>query len=345
MAELEQIKISQLTELPYADLVAGDMFPVVDASTMQTMRIDVAAWVESFIKGWMLAEVVPGILYQMYAGGSTKQVLQLTPATENFKLRNEFGSGSDYGIIDMLPDQMYFGLSTDAGQQMLHISKDNGARIIGQTEQIINDSSYTDTITTKGWVESQFAGWEFSDGLLRCTTSTSAKILSYSTDPNNHSYIELNEVFGQEIANIGVIKDAVETKIVILKNEVYIEGMDISQVESGVSTTIPTKEWTEYHTRTAKFLTVSVSAYEPDGSEAGKYVHFTSVDETTITLPKGLADGFQCIIVNKSDSTVTLVADTDVTLESAGNILTDKYASCVVVYEGNDVWSAYGKLD
>jgi len=64
----------------------------------------------------------------------------------------------------------------------------------------------------------------------------------------------------------------------------------------------------------------------------------------TVTLPAGLAVGFECVIINKGSGIITISAGTGATLSSVGSTLESTDASCYLFLEAGDAWRAIGSL-
>src|SRR5690606_9014266 len=78
-----------------------------------------------------------------------------------------------------------------------------------------------------------------------------------------------------------------------------------------------------------------------DGDDSGAYVRITAAG--TVTLPDGLATGFQCVIVNATDSdTVALSAATTLTLPSGFDAEVQNRRAVTVIHVGSNVWEAHG---
>lgn len=80
-----------------------------------------------------------------------------------------------------------------------------------------------------------------------------------------------------------------------------------------------------------------------DGDDSGAYVRITAAG--TVTLPDGLATGFQCVIVNATDSdTVVLSAATTLTIPSGFEAEIQNRRAVTVVHVGSNVWEVHGAL-
>lgn len=80
-----------------------------------------------------------------------------------------------------------------------------------------------------------------------------------------------------------------------------------------------------------------------DGDDSGAYVRITAAG--TVTLPDGLATGFQCVIVNATDSdTVALSAETTLAIPSGFEAEVQNRRAVTVIHVGSDVWEAHGAL-
>lgn len=81
-----------------------------------------------------------------------------------------------------------------------------------------------------------------------------------------------------------------------------------------------------------------------DASNNGAYIRFTAT--ATVTLPDGLATGFQCVIVNASSSdVVSLSAATTLTIPSGYDAEVVNRKAVTVIHVGSDVWEAHGALE
>jgi hypothetical protein len=81
--------------------------------------------------------------------------------------------------------------------------------------------------------------------------------------------------------------------------------------------------------------------YELVAGDLGYLIRVTDV--ATITLPDGLATGFQCIIRRAGAGAVTLAAAT--TMNSAGTTIPAQHDAVSVVHIGSNVWDVYGVLE
>lgn len=80
-----------------------------------------------------------------------------------------------------------------------------------------------------------------------------------------------------------------------------------------------------------------------DSSDSGAYVRITGAG--TVTLPDGLATGFQCVIVNATDAaTVALSAATTLTIPSGFDAEVQNRRAVTVIHVGSNVWEAHGAL-
>lgn len=80
-----------------------------------------------------------------------------------------------------------------------------------------------------------------------------------------------------------------------------------------------------------------------DGDDSGAYVRITAAG--TVTLPDGRATGYQCVIVNATDSdTVALSAATTLTLPSGFDAEIQNRRAVTVIHVGSNVWEAHGAL-
>ena len=79
---------------------------------------------------------------------------------------------------------------------------------------------------------------------------------------------------------------------------------------------------------------------------ASDYNSIIQVDTggVTITLPDGLSDGFQAVIVNTSSGTVTLSASTTLNTKGGSTSLANQYGAATVVHTGSNVWLGFGDL-
>ncbi len=81
-----------------------------------------------------------------------------------------------------------------------------------------------------------------------------------------------------------------------------------------------------------------------DSGNSGRLLRFT--DEATVTLPDGLAQGFQCVIVNATDSDVVdLDAETTLTLPPGFEPEVVNRRAVTLLHVGSNVWEAYGALE
>lgn len=77
--------------------------------------------------------------------------------------------------------------------------------------------------------------------------------------------------------------------------------------------------------------------------DSGAYVRITAAG--TVTLPDGLATGFQCVIVNATAAaTVELSAATALTIPSGFEPEIQNRRAVTVVHVGGNVWEAHGAL-
>lgn len=80
-----------------------------------------------------------------------------------------------------------------------------------------------------------------------------------------------------------------------------------------------------------------------DATNNGAYVRVTAAG--TVTLPNGLGDGFQCVIVNDTASdTVELDAATTLTIPSGFEAEVVNRRAVTVIHVGSNVWHAHGAL-
>lgn len=76
---------------------------------------------------------------------------------------------------------------------------------------------------------------------------------------------------------------------------------------------------------------------------SGSYVRITAAG--TVTLPDGLPDGFQCVIVNATNGdTVELAAATTLTIPTNFEPEIQNRRAVTVVHVGSNVWEAHGAL-
>lgn len=64
----------------------------------------------------------------------------------------------------------------------------------------------------------------------------------------------------------------------------------------------------------------------------------------TVTLPNGLNDGFQVVIVNIGTGTITLAASTTLTTKDSATDLENQYGAACAYHAGSNVWRAFGDL-
>lgn len=80
-----------------------------------------------------------------------------------------------------------------------------------------------------------------------------------------------------------------------------------------------------------------------DTDDSGAYVRVTAAG--TVTLPDGLAAGFQCVIVNATDAaTVALTAATTLTIPAGFEPEIQNRRAVTVIHVGSNVWEAHGAL-
>lgn len=80
-----------------------------------------------------------------------------------------------------------------------------------------------------------------------------------------------------------------------------------------------------------------------DASNNGAYIRITAAG--TVTLPDSLPTGFQCVIVNATDSdTVALSAATTLTIPAGFEPEIQNRRAVTVIHVGSDVWEAHGAL-
>ena len=80
-----------------------------------------------------------------------------------------------------------------------------------------------------------------------------------------------------------------------------------------------------------------------DGDDSGAYIRVTGA--ATITLPDGLSTGFQCVIVNATDSdTVVLSAATTLTIPAGFEPEIQNRRAVTVIHVGSNVWEVHGGL-
>lgn len=87
---------------------------------------------------------------------------------------------------------------------------------------------------------------------------------------------------------------------------------------------------------------VSSATYTLVGDDHLKHVIFSVA--CTITVPAGLDDLFQCVVVNDSSGTVTMVAASGVTIRAEGLNLATQYTAAEVTHRGSNLFSLLGKL-
>lgn len=64
----------------------------------------------------------------------------------------------------------------------------------------------------------------------------------------------------------------------------------------------------------------------------------------TVTLPDGLTEGFQCLIVNYGTGTITIDATTTLRTKFGLNTLDDQYSSATAIHLGSNEWIIFGDL-
>lgn len=80
-----------------------------------------------------------------------------------------------------------------------------------------------------------------------------------------------------------------------------------------------------------------------DTDDSGAYVRITAAG--TVTLPDGLDTGFQCVVVNATDSaTVDLTAATTLTIPAGFEPEVQNRRAVTVVHVGSNVWEVHGAL-
>lgn len=80
-----------------------------------------------------------------------------------------------------------------------------------------------------------------------------------------------------------------------------------------------------------------------DSSDSGAYVRITAAG--TVTLPDSQSTGYQCVIVNATDSdTVALSAATTLTIPSGFEAEIRNRRAVTVIHVGSNVWEVHGAL-
>lgn len=80
-----------------------------------------------------------------------------------------------------------------------------------------------------------------------------------------------------------------------------------------------------------------------DAADSGAYVRITAAG--TVTLPDGLATGFQCLIVNATDLfPVALAAETSLTLPAGFEAEIQNRRAVTVIHVGGNEWEVHGAL-
>lgn len=81
-----------------------------------------------------------------------------------------------------------------------------------------------------------------------------------------------------------------------------------------------------------------------DGDDSGAYVRITAAG--TVTLPDGLATGFQCVIVNATASAeVALSAATTLVIPTGFEAKVQNRRAVTVIHVGSNAWEAHGALE
>lgn len=105
--------------------------------------------------------------------------------------------------------------------------------------------------------------------------------------------------------------------------------------------------WTQGGGGSGGSTTAEVKSYAGnrtlDIDDSGAYVRITAAG--TVTLPDGLATGFQCAIVNATDSaTVELSAATTLTLPAGFDAEIENRRAVTVIHVGSNIWEVHGAL-
>lgn len=90
-----------------------------------------------------------------------------------------------------------------------------------------------------------------------------------------------------------------------------------------------------------------VNSYPGDrtlaSNDSGAYIRVTAAG--TVSLPDGLATGFQCVIVNATDAaTVELAAETALTIPTGFEPEIQNRRAVSVIHVGSNIWEAHGAL-
>lgn len=112
------------------------------------------------------------------------------------------------------------------------------------------------------------------------------------------------------------------------------KASDMNQIETNIDNDLVAKDLV-FETKN--------SAYTIQESDNCKVIHVTG--NTTITLPNGLSQGFNCSIINDGTDTVTIVASTTLRSKEDANTITSQYSAATVYHAGSDIWYLYGDLE
>jgi hypothetical protein len=120
----------------------------------------------------------------------------------------------------------------------------------------------------------------------------------------------------------------------------YLSGVT-SAVQTQLNAKVPT---------IAVIATKTGTTYTALSTDIGKIIEFTATGATTITLPTGLATGYQITIVNYGNGTVggvrTFAAGSGASIKSkSGNLkLSTVFDAATAYYRGSNVWVVFGDL-
>jgi hypothetical protein len=102
--------------------------------------------------------------------------------------------------------------------------------------------------------------------------------------------------------------------------------------------------WTGNNAFTNNRVTVATTTYTILSSDWGKSIDFTSATDVTVTLPNGLATGFNCSLYKQGTGDVIVTATGTLEANASPATIEVLHAGAYVEYKGSNVWEATGQF-
>ncbi len=133
-----------------------------------------------------------------------------------------------------------------------------------------------------------------------------------------------------------------------LSNDWVKSGNDISYTTGNVSTTGNLTGGSSTSSKLSGFgasISTKASAYTLTASDNGTVISFTSATAVTLTIPTGLPDGFNCMVVQQGTGQVTLAGSglTPISRNSYTKTI-GQYALATILHMGSNVVIISGEL-